>query len=69
MILNRGVSIVLIDPSYIPYLEQADLQEVVARALGLEGTWFEKLFESIPVETLIESFLEITYVTRTCQGF
>jgi uncharacterized protein YutE (UPF0331/DUF86 family) len=50
------VSIVLIDPSYIPYLEQADLQEVVARALGFEGTWFEGLFEKISVEILIESF-------------
>jgi uncharacterized protein YutE (UPF0331/DUF86 family) len=55
MMLNRGVSIVLIDSSYIPYLEQADLQEVVARALGLEGTWFEKLFKRISVETLLES--------------
>jgi uncharacterized protein YutE (UPF0331/DUF86 family) len=56
MMLNRGVSIVLIDPSYILYLKQADLLEVVARALGLEGTWFEKLFERISVETLLESF-------------
>jgi len=55
MILNRGVSIVLIDPGRIPYLEQADLQEVVTRALGLEGTWFEKLFKRISVETLLES--------------
>lgn len=46
----------LVDPSRIPHLKQADLQEVVTRALGLEGTWFEKLFESIPVEALIESF-------------
>jgi hypothetical protein len=58
MILNREVSIVLIDSSYIPCLEQADLQEVVACALGLEGTWFEKLFERISVETLVESILE-----------
>jgi uncharacterized protein YutE (UPF0331/DUF86 family) len=58
MMLNRGVSIVLVDSSRIPYLKQADLQEVVARALGLEGTWFEKLFERISVETLVESILE-----------
>jgi uncharacterized protein YutE (UPF0331/DUF86 family) len=56
MILNRGVSIVLIDPSRIPYLKQIDLQEVMARALGLEGTWFKGLFERISVETLVESF-------------
>ena len=47
----------LIDPSYILYLRQAGLQEVVARALGLESTWFEKLFGRISVETLVESFL------------
>jgi len=57
MILNRGVSIVPIDPSRIPCLKQIDLQEVMARALGLEGMWDKGLFEKISVETLIESFL------------
>jgi len=46
-----------IDPSRIPCLKQIDLQEVMARALGLEGMWDKGLFEKISVETLIESFL------------
>jgi len=46
-----------INPGWISHPKQAGLEDIMTRALSLEGTWFEELFEKISVETLIESFL------------